>query len=143
MINDMNRYSIYFQANPEMMLLMNLNDGAYMDANPAFLNTLQIDRAEIVGKSALELGFLTSKDREVLENSIKSRRPLKDYEIVLQSKSGAVVVGSLSCMTIRIESKPYLVTKVTDITQRKYQQVANQKIKEMETYGLNRNLVNN
>jgi len=125
-------FSSDFQASPEMMILSNLKDGSYLDVNPAFLNTLEFDRSEIVGKSALELGFLTLKDREILERSIKSRNPLKNHEIVVRSKTGAVVVGLLSCMTIRIKSKPYLITVVTDITQQKFQEVANLKLKELE-----------
>ena len=143
MLHETNVFSSDFQASPEMMILMNLKDGAYMDVNHAFLNTLEFDRSEIVGKSTLELGFLTPKDREILEYSIKSRNPLKDYEIVVRSKTGAVVVGLLSCITFRIKSKPYLITVVTVITQRKFQEIANQKLKELDMYGQNRNLVNN
>ena len=143
MLHETNVFSSDFQASPEMMILMNLKDGAYMDVNHAFLNTLEFGRSEIVGKSAVELSFLTPKDREIFEFSVKSRNLLKDYEIVLRSKTGAVVVGLLSCITFHIKNRPYLITVVTDITQRKYQEIANQKLKELEMYGLNRNLVNN
>jgi len=125
-------FSSDFQASPELMILSNLKDGSYLDVNPAFLNTLEFDRSEIVGKSALELGFLTPKDREILERSIQSRNPLKNHEIVLRSKTGVVVVGLLSCITIRIKNKPYLITVVTDITQQKYQEIASQRLQELE-----------
>lgn len=136
-------FSSDFQANPDMMILSNLRDGSYLDVNPAFLNTLEFDRSEIVGKSALELGFLNPKDREILDCSIKSRNLLKNYEIVIRSKTGVVVVGLLSCIPIRIKNKPFLITVVTDITQQKYREIANQKLKELELSSMNCNLVNN
>jgi|GEM_PF-3318326 len=136
-------FSSDFQANPDMMILSNLKDGSYLDVNPAFLNTLEFDRSEIVGKSALELGFLNPKDREILDRSIKSRNLLKNYEIVIRSKTGVVVVGLLSCIPIRIKNKPFLITVVTDITQQKYREIANQKLKELELSSMNCNLVNN
>jgi len=103
-----------------------------MDVNPAFLNTFEFDRSEIVGKSALELGFLNPKDREILDRSIKSRNPLKNYEIVVRSKTGVVVVGLLSCIPIRIKNKPCLITTVTNITQQKFKEIASLKLKELE-----------
>jgi len=136
-------FSSDFQANPELMILSNLKDGSYMDVNAAFLNTLEFDRSEIVGKNALELGFLTPKELEILQHSIKSRHPLKNHEIVVRSKTGAVVVGLLSCITIRIKNKPYLITVVTDITQQKFQEVANQKLTELEQTGIITKLVYN
>ncbi len=143
MKDDPKLFSSDFQANPELMILSNLKDGSYMDVNAAFLNTLEFDRSEIVGKNALELGFLTPKEFEILHQSIKSRNPLKNHEIVVRSKTGAVVVGLLSCITIRIKNKPYLITVVTDITQQKFQEVANQKLKELELSGMSSKLVYN
>jgi PAS domain S-box-containing protein len=136
-------FSSDFQANPELMILSNLKDGSYMDVNAAFLNTLEFDRSEIVGKNVLELGFLTQKEFEILHQSIKSRHPLKNHEIVVRSKTGAVVVALLSCITIRIQNKPYLITVVTDITQQKYQEVANKKLQELEQSGIIQKLVYN
>lgn len=136
-------FSSDFQTSSEMMILSNLKDGFYLDVNPAFLKTLEFERSEIVGKNALELGFLTPKDRETLASSIKSRNLLKNHEIVVRSKTGAVVVGLLSCITIRIKNKPYLITVVTDITQQKYQEIANLKLKELEQFGTISQLVYN
>ena len=136
-------FSSDFQASSEMMILSNLKDGSYLDVNPAFLNTLEFDRSEIIGKKAIELGFLTPKDREILEQSIKSRHPLKNHEIVIRSKTGAVVVGLLSCITLRIKNNPFLIAVITDITQRKYREVEKQRLKELELNGVSNNLVSN
>ncbi len=132
-----------FQANPEMMILSNLKDGSYLDVNSAFLNTLEFDRSEIVGKSIQDLGILNPKDFEILHHSLKSRNPLKNHEIVIRSKTGAVVIGLLSCITIRIKNKPYLITAVTDITQQKYQEIASLKLKELQQNGSIQKLVYN
>jgi len=125
-------FSKDFLASHEMMILTNLKDGACMDVNFAFLKTLEIDRSDIVGKSALELRFLNPKDREILEQCVKTCTPIKDYEIVVRSNSGAVIVGLLSCFPFRMKNKHYLITAVTDITQQKYQEVKGQKLQEFE-----------
>jgi len=136
-------YSSDFQSSSEMMILSNLKDRSYLDVNPAFLKTLEFERSEVVGKNANKLSFLSPKDLEIIEQSIKSRHPLKNHEIVIRSKTGAVVVGLLSYITLHIKSNPYLIAVITDITQRKYREVEMERLKEMEMDCTNSNLVNN
>lgn len=135
--------SIDFQARPEMMILTNLADGAFTDVNTAFLNMLELDRSEIIGKNPFELPFLTQKDREILDRCVQTRIPIQDYEIVVRSKTGSVVVGLLSCNTLRIENEPCLVTTLVDITKQKYDAISNQKLNELNLFGICNKLVKN
>lgn len=121
-----------YHASSKMVVITNLKDGAYLDVNKAFLNTLEIDRSEIIGKSTHELGFLTPIDHETLLSSLKSRKPLQDREVVVRSKNGAVVIGLMTCKTIRIENKPCLMTIVTDITKRKFRELVYKRLMELE-----------
>jgi PAS domain S-box-containing protein len=119
-------------ASSKMVVITNLKDGFYIDANKAFLNTLEFDRSELIGKSTQELAFLAPTDNAILLHSVKSRKPIKDREVVVRSKSGTVVIGLLSCTTVQIENKPCLVTVVTDITKRKFRELVYKKLMELD-----------
>jgi PAS domain S-box-containing protein len=121
-----------YHASSKLVVITDLKDGAYLDANKAFLNTLELDRSDVIGKRTHEIGFLTPNDHETLLSSIKSRKPLQDREVVVRSKTGAVVIGLLTCQTVRIENKPCLMTIVTDITKRKFRELVSQRLLELE-----------
>jgi PAS domain S-box-containing protein len=132
MSDEIKKTSSDILASSKMVVITNLNDGSYIDANKAFLNTLEFDRSELIGKSTQEVAFLAPTDNATILHSVKSRNPIKDREVVVRSKTGTVVIGLLSCNTIQIENQPCLVTVVTDITKRKFRELVYQKLMEHE-----------
>jgi PAS domain-containing protein len=132
-----------FHTNSDMMVLSNLEKESFLDANNNFLKTLEFDNADVIAKDRLGLGFLNIKDRETVESSIVTRSPIENLEIVVRSKSGKVVVGILACRYIQLMGQTCLMTTVTDITQRKYQEVMRQKLQELDLFGICTKLINN
>jgi PAS domain S-box-containing protein len=121
----------HFLSNPQMMVLSNLTDGSLMDANKAFFKILEYDRSDLIEKDILGLGFLYQKDRDAIETCINSHTPIIDQEVIFRSKTGKAVVGLLSCTFVIANDATYLKTIITNITKQKFQEIATQKLNEL------------
>lgn len=119
-----------FRTNPALMAITRLSDGAFLEVNDAFLRTLGYDRSEIVGKSTLTLGFLQPKERERMVESIRNNRAIRNFELVVRTKTGVVKVGLMSCDSLWVNNQHCLITVITDITERKIREVMLRKISD-------------
>lgn len=119
-----------FRTNPALMAITRLSDGTFLEVNDAFLRTLGYDRSEIVGKSTLSLGFLQPNERERMVESIRSNRAIRNFELVVRSKTGVVKVGLMSCDSLWVNNQHCLITVITDITERKIREVMLRKISD-------------
>jgi PAS domain S-box-containing protein len=113
------KFSKAFHTSPALIVISNLADGRYVDVNTAFLSTMEYDRSEIIGKTSSELGFMTPELREHFTEGIRNHQPLKNIELITQSKSGKELIGLLSCDSIWIENRTCIITVIIDITDRK------------------------
>jgi len=123
-------YTQAFQESPALMAITRLSDGVFLEVNKTFLRTLGYDRNEIVGKSTLSLGFLQPDERERMIESIRNNCSIRNFELVVRSKTGAVKVGLMSCDSLWIENQHCLITVITDITERKIREVVLRKMSE-------------
>lgn len=119
-----------FHASPALMSITRLSDGTFLEVNKAFLSTLGYDRSDIVGKSSLMLGFLKPDERERIIDNIRNNRAVRNFELVVRSKTGAVKVGLLSCDSLWVDNQHCLITVITDITERKIREVVLRKLSE-------------
>lgn len=119
-----------FHASPALMAITRLSDGTFLEVNKAFLSTLNYDRSDIVGKSSLMLGFLKPDERERIIENIRNKKAIRNFELVVRSKTGVVKVGLLSCDSLWVDNQHCLITVITDITERKIREVLLRKLSE-------------
>jgi len=114
------RFSKIFQAAPALVSITTVTEGIHLEVNAAFLKTLQYERGEVIGRSGLELDlWVNPADRTAVIRALQEKREVRDFEVQLQGKSGAPIMGLLSAELIDIKGKEFLVTLVNDITERK------------------------
>jgi PAS domain S-box-containing protein len=114
------RFAKAFHANPNPMTFNSLPDGRYVDVNEAMLRESGFGREEVIGHSALELGFFPEKTvldqviAELLENG-----SLRNRELRLWSRKHGLRTVLFSAETITLEEQLYALTTAVDITDRK------------------------
>lgn len=123
-----------FHINPAIMSITTFDKGYYIDVNKSFCNALEFDRKEVLGHNSEELGIYNDiSQRNKFIEIVKAEGRVRDFEIVLISKSGKHIMGLLSSDIIRIGTDNYLLTNVTDITERRLmEQELEQKNLELE-----------
>lgn len=109
-----------FHINPAIMSITTLDEGRYVDVNKSYCLSLEYERKEVLGHSSQELGiYYDITQREKFISIVRSEGRIRDFEIVLISKSGNQIIGLLSSDIIRIGNDNYLLTNVTNITERR------------------------
>lgn len=123
-----------FHASPALLAITRLSDGVILEVNNTFLQTMGYSRSEIVGRSTLSMGFLQPEERERILEGIRNNQTIRNVELVVRSKTGEVKVGLLSSDTFWIDNQRCLITVITDITERKIQEVMLRKISDDTLY---------
>lgn len=108
-----------FHMNPAGMILSDIDSKKYLEVNKGFSRLTGYTMKEVVGKTAIELGLISSEDRERLIAILMKRGRLSNYEVSFYTKKGAKKVGLLSVETIQVIDKKYGLTIMYDITERK------------------------
>ena len=111
-------FSKAFNASPEPITISTLAEGRYIDANDSFLRLTGYEREEMVGRTSRELQFWGEPEQQsrVLQ-VLTNKAAVRDVEVALRTKSGALRVGLLSAEIIRIGDEPCLLAVTKDITE--------------------------
>lgn len=108
-----------FHMNPAGMILSDIDSKKYLEVNKGFCSLTGYKMIEVVGKTAVELGLISPKDREKLISILIKEGRLSNYEIYYYTKEGIKKAGLLSSETIQVLDKKYGLTIMYDITERK------------------------
>jgi diguanylate cyclase (GGDEF)-like protein/PAS domain S-box-containing protein len=117
------RFSRIFHLMPYPMGLSRRKDGTYVDINPAWEAMLGIPREEALGRTAVELGVLTAKDRLRMMDAVDSSGQLSGYEITLTVRGGPPRTVLQSMRATDFDGEPCWLFSVHDITDRKREEV--------------------
>jgi len=114
------KFAKSFQLNPALMAINRIGESEFIDVNKAFLDTLEYEKAEVIGKTAKELKIFNNiSDREKLIDILKAKAFIRDFEITLRTKKGKLLIGLISVEKIYLHDGEYLLTLMKDITERK------------------------
>lgn len=114
------RFEQLFRRNPALMALTTLTEQRFVDVNDAFLKVLAYERAEIIGKTANELGLLTRPEQQaVIEGKLKVEGRIDDFELQLRCNNGTILDGLFSSQIIRWQGQTFCLSVLIDITERK------------------------
>ena len=124
-----------FRKNPVPMALLGAADGRCVDPNDAILKASGYSRAEVVGKTAAELGILVNPGDSAALNELRAAgRPITDLEIQVRWRDGTPRTCLLSMETIQFQGRAHFLNTLVDITERKEAerelQWANQRLQE-------------
>lgn len=115
------KFTRAFDSCPLAASISNIADGCFLDVNASYERNFGWTRADLIGKTSLEIGFWPDHAaREAWLSALHETGHLVDYETIWIHKSGERRHVSLSCEIVRLDSEAWILTYLTDITARKH-----------------------
>ncbi|MEI7637586.1 MAG: PAS domain S-box protein [Syntrophus sp. (in: bacteria)] len=113
------KFSAFFRSAPIPMAISTIKGGYYLDVNDAFLDRFGYSGDEVVGKSSIELGILTSEVREFIMSKLVDAGEVKNIEVDVHTKDRRRLTGMFNAELISVAEEQYWLTTFVDITERK------------------------
>jgi PAS domain S-box-containing protein len=118
------KFAKAFHHAPLLMTLSDLNDGTFLEVNERFIQVSGFSREEALGKTSLELGWISSGARRELIEVLKTHGRVEGLELTLLAKDQRAVHGLFHGEVITMGSRARLLSIVQDITERKFMEDA-------------------
>ncbi len=117
------KYRQIFELSPELIVLSDI-DGHILDINERLNDWLGYSPQEVIGKSLLDLPFLSNKGKSKAKAKLSQRlagKKVSPYEIGFYPKSGEKRIGGIVANPIRNENGEIIqvLVMISDITERK------------------------
>jgi diguanylate cyclase (GGDEF)-like protein/PAS domain S-box-containing protein len=111
------KFATAFRAAPGIIAISELESGKFTDVNAAVERMLGYSPAEIIGRSAVELGIWEYADeREEYLQELRLNGRISNREAHFLTRDGEKRRGLASAEMVDIEGKPYVLTAVLDVT---------------------------
>lgn len=106
-----------FEATPDIITVSSLEDGVFIEVNPAFVEQSGYTREEALGKSSLALGiWVDPGERDRFAELLRSEPTVRGFEARLRTKTGEERRYQLSASRLEAGGGPVLVMICRDIT---------------------------
>ena len=125
-----------FQNGPLMLTISDIATGRYLEVNNAFTVVSGFSRDETIGKTSIELGWISPGDRKSLLDELNSTGRVNGQELKLTRKNGESIWCLFFGEIITIAKKEWLLSLAEDITERK---LAQETLRTISAY--NRSLI--
>ncbi len=113
------RFSKAFLSSPVPMTLSLLSTGRYLAVNDATCKLFGYTRAEMIGRTSLELGiWLSEEARAEMVERVTKHRSARDMECKLRTKSGALRTCLISVEQMDFAGETTILVTIHDITER-------------------------
>jgi len=118
-----------FRDSPTPTLITRLSDGTVLDANDAFLEMIGYGRAEVIGKTTVQIGlWASSEQREEGVRELKVKRKVLAREAPFRTKSGQLAHAVQSVQLLDFEGERRALVSMQEITE---QHVAQQALRQL------------
>jgi len=115
------KFNRMFSNNPAPMAVSTLPpERKFTDVNDAFLDALGYSRAEILGKTADELGlFLQPEKQREIGDALEAQGRIANCELKVRCRDGSILDGVFFGEIVASQKKKYFLTVMIDQTARK------------------------
>ncbi|MDO9255301.1 MAG: PAS domain S-box protein [Bacteroidales bacterium] len=114
------KFNKIFDNNPALMAISTIPDRRFTEVNHVFLAKTGYSKAEVIGKTANELGLYTeSKVQSEISDDIRREGATHNRELKLRTKSGMILNGLFSGEIIESLDEKYFLSVMVDITESK------------------------
>jgi two-component system, sensor histidine kinase and response regulator len=114
------RYRTAFRTSPDALVISRLADACCLDVNDGFERMTGWHRADVVGRSLVEIGLWKDPaKRQRLIAALSDRGFQEDMEAQFVAKNGDVRTGLLSARLITIDGQPCILSIARDVTERR------------------------
>lgn len=130
------KFASAFNHSPVLMSISTIADGRYLEVNEMFCQVTGFSRQETIGRTSVELGWISAADRERLLSVLQRDGRVVDLEIDLTAKDGRMVTCLCSGELITVEGQQHLLSIALDITENKKNLAALDYVNECFTQAL-------
>lgn len=109
-----------FEASANLVAIISLKEGRYIDVNEGYTHLLGYTRQEVVGSTSREVGVWKDPGlRSRLLNRLIEKGRLENEEVELKTKHDVIKSVILSARLMDIDGEPCAIAFIQDITDRK------------------------
>ena len=114
------RFETLFRNNPALMTLSSLPERRLIDTNDAFLSEIGLVHADVVGKTASELGLFADPSQEdALTAILQAQGRVSSFEIRVRRRDGRIVHALYSGEIVETSKERLLLSVMSNITAQK------------------------
>ncbi len=106
-----------FNKSPLMETLSDLSTGRYLEVNDSFCRVSGFGREEVIGKTAIELGWISRDERMRMMQKVQQSGWANGMELALRSKDGQDIVARYWGTVIHTAQGDKLFSSAEDITE--------------------------
>jgi diguanylate cyclase (GGDEF)-like protein/PAS domain S-box-containing protein len=111
---------LFFNTNPDAVLISRLADGKIVDLNHGFSNLTGYSRSEVLGKTTDVLGLWKNPpDRTAFFNRMRESGSCQNLEAVFIIKDGSLRTGMISANTLILKGVAHVISVTRDISELK------------------------
>ena len=112
------RFATIFRSSPIGICITTLQEGTFLDANPAFLKTENLKIEDILGRTSLELGYWHDPlERQKVVQHLLETGAIINCEMSHRLKDGTINHSIRSLKRLTLDGRDCIVTMLTDITE--------------------------
>jgi PAS domain S-box-containing protein len=113
------RLTAAFLKHPTPVAISTLKDGRYVDVNEAFAKSMGYKREELIGQTSTGCGYITLDGRALVLQQFREKGYCENLELPIRVKGGELRHGLFNSAKMKLGNEEYLLTVVTDVTDRK------------------------
>jgi PAS domain S-box-containing protein len=118
------KFGTVFNACPDVVAITDKATGRYLDINPAFETALGYARAEVLGRTSLELGiWFDADERARMLAALGEQGRLANFETRFRRRDGSIFTSLVSAETTMLDGAECLIMVGHDISDRKREEV--------------------
>jgi diguanylate cyclase (GGDEF)-like protein/PAS domain S-box-containing protein len=111
------RYRTVFEASLDAISISNLDKEEFVEINQAFLDNTGYERAEVIGRSSLELGIWADPgDRLKLFEAMRLNKGCLNLEVPFRKKNGTLLWGLMSASLKEVGGAPCVLSIIRNIS---------------------------
>ncbi len=112
------RFSKAFRQSPLAIVISTEEDGRYLDVNDSFLNMIGCERADVVGRTSLQLMFWAQPSLRIdLLRQLREGGKMTDVRVQFRTTTAEIRDAELTWEPIEVEGRPCLLAFIRDITE--------------------------
>src|ERR1700730_5517336 len=130
------RFSKAFRLCPLAITISTERDGRYLDINEAFLLMLGYARSDVIGRTAMELGFwVLPSDRLEMVRKLEEGRRVRGLRTKYTTFKGEIREAEVSAELIELEGQACVLAITRDITESQHLEAQFRQSQKMEAVG--------
>jgi PAS domain S-box-containing protein len=118
--NSEEKFSVAFKTSPYAITITQPDDGMFIEVNDSFYTMTGFTPEETFSNASIGMGlWIDGEDRNYVVRELLGGRKVVGQEFKFIKKNGEIITGLFSAHLIGIKNKTYILSSISDITERK------------------------